>query len=1059
VEPYRLVGFHRMMCRILLPFGSIALVLLCLVALCLDQTVLAKPQAQTATTATFVLELAEPPVSQIFAAQRASAVNAAALAAATQAQLAQVEAAQQALLAPLAALGGEVIYRNQRVYNGIALRIDPSLAGQLADLPGIKALHRLLPKVPLNANSVPAIGAPALWQGVNGVGLTGVGRTIAIIDTGIDYLHTDFGGPGTGYDEHDVTLAGDIAGFPSAKILSGYDFTGDAYNADPESVGFNPVLAPDPDPMDCYPHGTAVAGTAAGYGVNADGSTYQGPYNTATNFAALRIGPGVAPEAGLYALKVFGCAGSSEVVDQAIEWAIDPNGDGDLLDHAHVINLSLGSPYGSQIDMTTVAAENAVAAGVIVVAAAGNSGDTTYVVSSPSVGDQTISVAALGEAVAAFSSRGPRRGASALKPDLAAPGVSILTAAAGTGQEGRTVSGTSFAAPHVAGAMALLGQLHPDWSPAELKALVINTANPAPTALRYSPVRLGAGRIDLPRAAAATTLAAAADGAGLVSLSFGAPDVLTSASLQKNIRITNQLTAPVSYTLEYGGVIDAPGVTVRLPVTTVTVAANGVATLPIQLQAEAAAMRRSRDATLTPTQLNQPRHWLSEESGYLRIWPAMEPLTLTLDSKDGGASQVVVQLDYAPGEQRLQYVLTSTTPVTFTELALHRREDVTASPLQVLFVEPKVSGPDQPIAGNASLEEPAIALLAADQLALTVQLAGLDAPRQVSILLPAPVIHLPLYAAPRPASSMQTSVSQLTVGTALTATHSITLTGVELTGTQPPTDVVALVSAVELHATSPRLTPDGGERAQRGFGDLHAVGVTAALTASQPLTTPGATLYFALATYEPWATPNEVEFNVWIDKAGDGQAEFLLFNSNAANYNSRSTNDVLITALRDLRTNGVTPVAPLNGLEPTTYDTALYNSRVMLLPVPVSALGVTAAQPVIYFRVESYSDDLPINPDGTRQLIDSTEWLRYDLAHPALRYSVDGQRGPTFLDQRATKLIVDFNAPHYFGSTAGGIVLLHHHNVSALQTEVIAIDASWRATTFLPLVQPAADGE
>src|SRR5690606_30826348 len=110
---------------------------------------------------------------------------------------------------------------------------------------------------------------------------------------------------------------------------------------------------------------------------------YSGPYSSSSDLNQLKIGPGVAPHAQLYALKVFGCQGSSELVDLAIEWAMDPNGDGDLSDHVDVINLSLGSDFGSPFDMTTIAAENAAAAGVIVVAAAGNGGDTVYVVDSP----------------------------------------------------------------------------------------------------------------------------------------------------------------------------------------------------------------------------------------------------------------------------------------------------------------------------------------------------------------------------------------------------------------------------------------------------------------------------------------------------------------------------------------------------------------------------------------------------------------------------------------------------------------------------------------------------
>ena len=413
-----------------------------------------------------MLELPEPPVAAVFtAAHDRSELSASALAATTQAQLSTIENAQQSMLAALAELDVPVLYRVQRVYNGIAVLAPVSAMASLAQIPGVAAVHRIHRKQPDNAVSVPFLGAPQLWQGSTLPGVRGEGITIAVIDTGIDYLHTDFGGPGSGYAQNDRTRLGDVPGFPGVKVVGGYDFAGDRYNADPEDADYQPIPIPDPDPMDCYAHGTHVAGTAAGFGVAADGATYAGPYDASTNFGAFRVGPGVAPLAQIYALKVFGCTGSSDITDVAIEWAVDPNGDGDFADAVDVINLSLGSPYGNGYDTTTVAANNAAAMGVIVVASAGNSGDNYFVVGSPSTGDRVISVAASQHGIVAaqyapirtdtlagFTARGPRRNDAALKPDLAAPGVSILSAASLSGNSGRVLSGTSMAAPHVAGA-------------------------------------------------------------------------------------------------------------------------------------------------------------------------------------------------------------------------------------------------------------------------------------------------------------------------------------------------------------------------------------------------------------------------------------------------------------------------------------------------------------------------------------------------------------------------------------------------------------------------------
>ena len=176
------------------------------------------------------------------------------------------------------------------------------------------------------------------------------------------------------------------ARFPTAKVVGGTDFAGDAY------TGAN-VPVPDPDPLDCFGHGSHVAGTATGLGVNADGTTFLGPWDGSVPFSSFSIGPGVAPRASLYSLKIFGCSGSTGLTTQAINWAVDPNGDGDPSDHVDVINMSLGSNFGLSNDASAAASSNAALAGVIVVTSAGNAGDTHYIVGSPATSSRVISTA------------------------------------------------------------------------------------------------------------------------------------------------------------------------------------------------------------------------------------------------------------------------------------------------------------------------------------------------------------------------------------------------------------------------------------------------------------------------------------------------------------------------------------------------------------------------------------------------------------------------------------------------------------------------------------------
>src|SRR5262249_22219410 len=164
----------------------------------------------------------------------------------------------------------------------------------------------------------------------------------------------------------------------------GFDFVGDDYNANDPAHN---TPQPDPNPLDCFGHGSHVAGTAAGFGVTSAGDTYAGPYNPSIYTpGAFRIGPGVAPKADLYAYRVFGCAGSTNVTVDAINRAFD--------DDVDVINMSLGSPFGTADDASAVASTNVTRAGVIVVASSGNNGANQYITGSPATGTGVISVAA-----------------------------------------------------------------------------------------------------------------------------------------------------------------------------------------------------------------------------------------------------------------------------------------------------------------------------------------------------------------------------------------------------------------------------------------------------------------------------------------------------------------------------------------------------------------------------------------------------------------------------------------------------------------------------------------
>ncbi len=281
--------------------------------------------------------------------------------------------AQEPLVAEVQARGGTVIGQYTRTYNGVLALVPGKQINELRKLDGVKAVYRAPEyKVDLT-NSVPLIHAPEVWAALP-TGYTGTGVKIAIIDTGIDYTHASLGGPGlpSNYSSNDPDLV-EPGTFPTAKVVGGWDFAGTAYNG-----GISQVPQPDADPLDENGHGTHVASIAAGLEVPG------------------HVGSGVAPGASLYALKVFGASGSSYLVVNALEWAVDPNGDGDLSDRMDVINMSLGSIWGiaGDNDPEQVVVNNISALGIFVAVSAGNEGDSSYITGAPGVANSAISVAA-----------------------------------------------------------------------------------------------------------------------------------------------------------------------------------------------------------------------------------------------------------------------------------------------------------------------------------------------------------------------------------------------------------------------------------------------------------------------------------------------------------------------------------------------------------------------------------------------------------------------------------------------------------------------------------------
>jgi subtilisin family serine protease len=313
---------------------------------------------------------------------------------------------QAVFLQSASALGARAGRQFQFIGNIVMVDVEAKRLPELARLPGVLAVGINRRYERNHSTSMPLARASAAWGGaaLAGTSFTGRGVTIGIIDDGIDYTHRHFGGGGN-YEDNDRTVLGDIAWPPSAPpaamgdqlVIGGFDFVGDNYN------GSLPPQ-PDPDPAGCpFSHGTHVAGSAAGYGVRGDGSTFTGdltwgnllfPDFPLASVADWRIGPGAAPRADLVSLRVFGCGGSTgtDILLAAMEYAATQTFLGESID---VVNMSLGSAYGGSgpDDFLNGAQQALVELGIVVVASAGNSGDVQLVSGAPASAAATISVA------------------------------------------------------------------------------------------------------------------------------------------------------------------------------------------------------------------------------------------------------------------------------------------------------------------------------------------------------------------------------------------------------------------------------------------------------------------------------------------------------------------------------------------------------------------------------------------------------------------------------------------------------------------------------------------
>ncbi len=1058
----------------------------------------------------------------------------------------QIDQTQRSLMPSLTATGGKVMFRVQRVYNGIAMVVSPDKISAIEQMPGVKAVHPMHPKSPTAFTDVDFLGVRTAWAAANPFGgAHGENVKVGVIDSGLDYVHTNFGGNG---DYTGVTDTNPNGHFPSLKVPGGYDFVGDAYNAN-DAV---PIIAPDNNPWDGDPsgssagHGTACASLIGGYGVNGNGTTYVLNTYDATNpvIANMKISPGMAPDCKLYPLRVFGNSGATNFTTPAIEWALDPNGDGNFADHLDVVSMSLGSNEGYADDDSAVASSNAAAAGVLVCAASGNAADTYYITSSPASANGILSVAASyndqggyiydssitphtnagagtppdgkyksiygnpcphvpaggltrdvvyavpanggnevsgvdpvnsnpwsnaanvngkiamcnrgtssfvqkaahaqasgavaliivnetqptadpiiagltggpaitipvvmisktdGDAIRTaaggfdattglptnspvnvtinsdngavvhsttatdtmpqYSSRGPRQGDSALKPDITAPAEVVGVATNHTGSNVENFNGTSSATPHMSGIMALLRQLHPTWTVEELNALAVNTAThdlstgpspvPAPTPVpspnkTYGVGRVGAGRVDVNKAATANVVAFNQTNPGYISVSFGVVDVpaASSVTLSKTVKVVNKSAASVTYNITYQDVNATAGSSYTLPAS-ITVGAGSTGTFNVGYTATGSALRHEADQSITLTQPtsvgNSARQYLSEKAGYAVLTPT--------------------------------------------------------------------SGPE-------------------------------------------PVIRVPLYAAPRPVATMHATTTGV-VPAAPSGSFTVNLSGLPInTGASFPTDIISLVKPFELQYASPLANSPG---APVDPNVIKYVGVTSDWTNRTPAQRTGfaTNVTFAIDGFGDASVPefNASDKEIFIDFDFDGIFDAAIFmssrgNTSAQNFHTNAYRPIYVD-IANINGQGANAqfglTGPTNAIQPNVRDTNSFNNSAII--VPATGAGLVGDAPFNAFQYQVVTFDR----NGVE--VDETPLLLFDAKNPGfdtIPATGSASTVPTsgtllepfmFTDLPTTSINVNYNGTNFQTAGSLGLLLVHMHNGSGQRSDVVAFQA------------------
>ncbi|WP_232664287.1 S8 family peptidase [Pseudonocardia sp. TRM90224] len=960
---------------------------------------------------------------------------------------------------------GSAVFRTTNAVPGFALRATPAAARLLAAQPGVRSVRKLTTAYPSNASADQLGGALRAWQQT---GRLGTGVRIGIVDTGVDYTHADFGGPGTV-----EAFTSDDRQFPTEKVVGGVDLAGDDYDADSDQPA-RTVPTPDDDPMDCEGHGSHVAGTAAGYGVDANGATFRGDPRTLTpeQLDAMRIGPGSAPGASIYAIRVFGCSGSTDLTAEGLDHALDPDGDGDFADRLDIVNLSLGSEFGAVDDpvndFVRVLTEN----GVLVVAAAGNAGDSYDAGGSPGNSPDALAVASVRDPGVLLdgieiAGKGPVAGQYSIgyeryeTLDVTGPVVQLSSANA----QGCNAYGPEDAG-RARGAVVWL-----EWFDEDTKRIcgsqprAENAAAAGAVGVVIASGRSDFGSIKIAGNAEVPMFQMTKSGTAALTaaVAAGPTQVRMSGKLSRSQQVTVPEIADTPSTFSARGV-RAPTVKpdVAAPGESITSVAVGTGSGRTRMSgtsmaspfvAGVAAMVEEQHPDWSPAQLkaaimgtatadvftgeNRTGNRLAPMrvgAGRIDARAALATTLLAADAEKPGAVSVTFGVVEArPGEplQRSRRIaVTNYGPAPAALTAAY--EAVTTTPGVRIAVTP--AAVTVPAGGSALLD---VTMRIDDPRALrrtadpTIELTQdgqarqylADASGRVVLQGPGGTLRVPVSVAPKPVSDLTATVTG----------RNVELRGTGVAQGEGREAYRSRVGVFALAAESPKLPICEGSDVVSGCvanatgtgGDLRYIGVSSTVAAAKAAGRPqDALLTFAVATWADLYNVGSLTVpTVEMDVDGDNRPDF------ATELVTLTDTDLLVARTTDLRSGKQLATEPVNGLDGATSSN-VFDTDAWVLPVRLTTLGIdpaTQRSAPMRYRVVVHGEYGPTGSDDG--FVDATDRiLRVDPFAPPV--AVAGSTTPLQPADARTRLTLD-------RPSNGPLLVVHGQNGTGARVAVV----------------------